>query len=143
MTLRRDVDHDLVFYLEEHRQRFPGVSVQQVFVRRYPDGSEAAHVLGTVGEVSEEELKEGPYKNLEQGEDVGKGGVEYTYDNYLRGKPGVTRIQVNALGQPTPGGQLVSEPPSPGDSLVLTLDPKVQAAGEAALARTRACRAPS
>jgi penicillin-binding protein 2 len=134
VTLRRDIDHDLVFYLEEHKRRFPGVSVQQVFVRRYPDGTEAAHVLGTVGEVSEEELKDGPYKGLEAGEDVGKGGVEYTYDKWLRGTPGVTRIQVNALEQPTPGGQLVSDPPTPGDNLVLTLDPKVQAAGEAALA---------
>ena len=48
--------------------------------------------------------------------------------------PGLTRIQVNALGQPTPGGQLVSEPPTPGDNLKLTIDPTVQAAGEAALA---------
>ncbi len=134
VTLRRDIGHDLVFYLEEHKRQFPGVSVEQVFVRRYPDGTEAAHVVGTVGEVSEEELKEGPFKGLEAGEDVGKGGVEYTYDKWLRGKPGVTRIQVNALGQPTPGGQLVSDPPTPGDNLVLTLDPKVQAAGEAALA---------
>lgn len=134
VTLRRDIEQDVVFYLEENKRKFPGVSVEQVFVRRYPDGTEAAHVLGTVGEVSEEELKEAPFKGLEAGEDVGKGGVEYTYDKWLRGKPGVTRIQVNALGQPTPGGQLVSEPPTPGDNLVLTLDPKVQAAGEAALA---------
>lgn len=134
VTLRRDIDHDLVFYIEEHKHRFPGVSVEQVFVRSYPDGTEAAHVVGTVGEVSEGELEEEPYKGLEPGEDVGKGGVEYTYDRWLRGTPGVTRIQVNALGQPTSGGQLVSEPPTPGDNLVLTLDPKVQEAGEAALA---------
>src|SRR5262249_14810128 len=43
-------------------------------------------------------------------------------------------IQVNAMGEPTPGGQLVSKPPQPGDNLVLTINPKVQAAGEAALA---------
>jgi len=134
VTLRRDIEQDVVFYIEEHKREFPGVSVEQVFVRRYPDGTEAAHVLGTVGEVSEEELKEGPYVHLEAGEDVGKGGVEYTYDGWLRGEPGVTRIQVNALGQPTPGGQLVSEAPTPGDNLVLTLDPDVQTAGEAALA---------
>lgn len=134
VTLRRDVGYDLVYYLQENQRRFPGVAVQRVFVRQYPHGSEAAHVVGTVGEVSEEELKEGPYKGLEAGEQVGKGGAEFSYDKYLRGKPGVTRIQVNALGQPTPGGQLVSEPPTPGDNLVLTLDPKVQAAGESALA---------
>jgi penicillin-binding protein 2 len=134
ITLRRDVGYDLVYYLEENQHRFPGVAVQRVFVRAYPDGSRAAHVLGSVGEVSEEELKEAPYKGLEPGDEVGKGGVEYTYDRYLRGQPGLTKIQVNALGQPTPGGQLVSEPPAPGDNLKLTIDPDVQAAGESALA---------
>jgi penicillin-binding protein 2 len=134
ITLRRDVGYDLIYYLEENQRRFPGVAVQRVFVRDYPDGSRAAHVLGSVGEVSEEELEEPPYKGLEPGEEVGKGGVEYTYDKYLRGTPGLTRIQVNALGQPTPGGQLVSQPPTPGENLKLTIDPDVQAAGESALA---------
>ncbi|MFN8162975.1 MAG: penicillin-binding protein 2 [Solirubrobacterales bacterium] len=134
ITLRRDVGYDLVYYLQENQRRFPGVTVQRVFVRDYPEGSRAAHVLGSVGEVSEEELKEPPYKRLEPGDEVGKGGVEYTYDRYLRGRPGVTRIQVNALGQPTPGGQLVSKPPVPGDNLKLSIDSEVQAAGEGALA---------
>ncbi len=134
VTLRHDIGHDLVFYLEENQGRFPGVSVQQVFVRDYPEGSRAAHLLGSVGEVSGEELEKPPYKGLEPGETVGKEGVEYTYDKYLRGRPGMTKIQVNALGEPTPGGQLVSKPPKPGDNLVLTINPKVQAAGEAALA---------
>jgi penicillin-binding protein 2 len=134
VTLRQDVGYDLVYYLEENQRRFPGVAVQRVFVRDYPDGSRAAHVVGSVGEVSEEELEEAPYKGLEPGDEVGKGGVEYTYDRYLRGEPGLTKIQVNALGQPTPGGQLVSEPPAPGDNLKLTIDPDVQAAGESALA---------
>ena len=134
ITLRRDIGYNVYAFLEENQRRFPGVSVQRVFVRDYPDGSRAAHVLGSVGEVSEEELKEAPYKGLEPGDEVGKGGVEYTYDKYLRGSPGLTKIQVNALGQPTPGGQLVSQPPTPGDSLKLTLDPAVQTAGESALA---------
>lgn len=134
ITLRRDVGYDLVYYLEENQRRFPGVSVQRVFVRRYPDGSRAAHVVGSVGEISERELEEPQYKGLSPGDEVGQSGAEYVYDKYLRGTPGVTRIQVNALGQPTPGGQLVSEAPTPGDNLVLTIDPEVQAAGEAALA---------
>ena len=112
--------------------------MQRVFVRHYPDGTLAAHVLGSVGEVSEEELKEARYKGLEPGEEVGKGGVEYTYDHYLRGQPGLTKIQVNALGQPTPGGQLVSKPPTPGDSLKLTIDQEVQEAGESGARRAGA-----
>jgi penicillin-binding protein 2 len=134
ITLRRDVGYDLVYYVEENQRQFPGVTVQRVFVRNYPHESRAAHVLGSVGEISEDELKEAEYSGLEPGDEIGQGGAEYTYDRYLRGRPGVTRIQVNALGQPTPGGQLVSEPPSPGDNLKLTIDPDVQAAGESALA---------
>jgi penicillin-binding protein 2 len=134
VTLRKDVGYDLVYYLRENHDRFPGVEVQRVFVRHYPHETFAAHVLGSVGEVNEEELKEPRYRSLEPGDEIGKGGVEDTYDDYLRGQPGLTRIQVNAAGQPTPGGQLVSEPPVPGDNLKLSIDPDVQSAGEGALA---------
>jgi penicillin-binding protein 2 len=134
VTLKQDVGYELIAYLEENQDEFPGVTVQRVFVRNYPQGTLAAHVLGNVGEVSEEELKEPDYRDLEPGDEIGKGGVEYSYDDYLRGEPGLTRIQVDALGQPTPGGQLVSEAPVPGENLKLTIDADVQAAGEAALA---------
>jgi penicillin-binding protein 2 len=134
ITLRRDVGYDLVYYIEENQHRFPGVTVQRVFVRGYPDGSRAAHVVGSVGEVSAEELKAGPYKSFEPGEEVGQAGAEYTYNRVLQGKPGLTKIQVNALGEPTPGGQLVSKPPTPGHNLRLTINGSVQAAGESALA---------
>ena len=134
VTLRQDVGFDLVAYLEENQPKFPGVAVQRVFVRHYPHGTLAAHVLGSVGEVSEEELEEPGSNGLEPGEIVGKEGVEETYDNYLRGQPGLTKIQVNALGEPTPGGQLIEVPPTPGENLKLTIDPAVQEAGESALA---------
>ncbi len=133
VTLRRDVGYHLVYYLEENKRRFPGVRVQRVFVRDYPDGSRAAHLLGSVGEVSEEELEQRRYQGLEAGDEVGKGGIEYTYDRFLRGEPGLTRVQVDASGQPTPGGQLVAKPPTPGTNLKLSIDPRVQEAGEAAL----------
>jgi penicillin-binding protein 2 len=134
VTLRRDVGHYLVYYLQENQERFPGVSVERVFVRRYPNGTLAAHVLGSVGEVNEEELKEPRYRGLEPGDEVGKEGVEATYDSFLRGDPGTTRIQVDAMGQPTPGGRLVSQPPVPGENLRLTIDGDLQAVGDAALA---------
>jgi penicillin-binding protein 2 len=134
VTLRRDVGHYLVFYLQENQNRFPGVAVQRVFVRRYPDGTLAAHILGNVGEISEEQLKEPRYRGLQPGDEIGQAGVEYTYDHYLRGRPGVERIQVDAFGQPTRNGRLESKPPAPGDSLKLTIDSEVQAAGESALA---------
>jgi penicillin-binding protein 2 len=134
VTLRSDVGFDLIAYVEENQRRFPGVAVQRVFVRHYPHGTLAAHLLGSEGEIDEEELKEARNRGLEPGERVGKSGVEATYDEYLRGVAGLTKIQVNALGEPTPGGQLVEEPPTPGENLKLTIDPAVQEAGEAALA---------
>jgi penicillin-binding protein 2 len=134
VTLRRDAGFDLIAYVEENQEEFPGVTVQRVFVRHYPHEILAAHVLGNVGEITEEELKEPRYKGLEPGDEIGQAGVEDSYDEFLRGDPGLTRIQVDALGQPTPGGQLVSEPPTPGKNLKLTIDGDVQAAGEAGLA---------
>jgi penicillin-binding protein 2 len=133
VTLRRDVGHYLVFYLQENQDRFPGVETQRVFVRDYPDGTLAAHILGSVGEIEEEQLKEARYRGLRPGDSVGQSGVEDTYDRFLRGQPGLTRVQVDAFGEPTPNGHLVAKPPSPGDSLKLSIDEKVQAAGEAAL----------
>ncbi len=134
VTLRRDVGDYLVYYLQENQARFPGVTVQRVFVRRYPHGTLAAHILGNVGEVSGEQLKEKRYRNLEPGDEIGQEGVEDTYDRYLRGLPGLERFQVDALGQPTRNGHLVSKPPVPGDNLKLTINSAVQEAGEAALA---------
>ncbi|MBS1846043.1 MAG: penicillin-binding protein 2 [Actinobacteria bacterium] len=133
ITVRNDVGYQLIYYIEEHPGKFPGVTVEKVFVRNYPNENEAAQVLGHTGEVSEEELEKGPYKGFEPGEVVGKEGLEASYDSVLRGTPGISRYQVNALGEPTPGGNLTTTPPVPGKSLKLTINPAVQRAGEQAL----------
>ncbi|HEX3360514.1 MAG TPA: penicillin-binding protein 2 [Solirubrobacterales bacterium] len=136
LTIRQGVGYDLIYYMEEHKGKFPGVTVEKVFVRNYPQEDQAAQILGHVNEVSEEEITEpGPYKGTEPGEVVGQEGLELTYDKYLRGTPGTTRYQVNAMGEPTPGGRLTSTPPTPGDSLKLSLNQAVQEAGESALAQ--------
>ena len=134
VTLQRDVNYDLVYYLQEHQANFPGVAVQRIFVRRYPDGTLGAHLFGNVGEINSKELKEPRYKGLNPGDLIGQDGVEYTYDRYLRGRDGQTRVQVDSLGRPTPGGQLSAVPPKPGNNLQLSIDSGVQAAGEAGLA---------
>lgn len=133
VTLRRDVGSYLIYYLEENQARFPGVAVERVFVRRYPHGTLAAHLFGNVGEVDKEDLKEARYRDLEPGDRIGKEGVEAQYDKVLRGRNGATRIQVDALGQPTPGGQLDVVDPTPGNNLRLTIDSGLQEAGDAAL----------
>ncbi|HEY0280651.1 MAG TPA: penicillin-binding protein 2 [Solirubrobacterales bacterium] len=134
LTIRQGVGYDLIYYVEEHKGKFPGVTVEKVFVRNYPKEDQAAQILGHTGEVSEEDL-EGAYKGTEPGEIVGKEGIEFSYDKFLRGTPGTTRYQVNAMGEPTPGGRLTSTPPTPGDTLKLSLNQAVQEAGESALSQ--------
>jgi penicillin-binding protein 2 len=132
VTLKRDVDYDLVYYLQENQAQYPGVSVQKVYVRNYPNGSEAAQILGYAREVTPEQLKEPRYQGVEPGDQVGQAGVENTYDNVLRGVNGMTRAQVDASGQPT-GGVLSRTQPQAGDNLLLSIDSRVQDAGQAAI----------
>ncbi len=132
VTLARDVDDDLVYYIQEHQAEYPQIQVNRVFVRRYPEGLEAAHILGSVGEVTAEDLEKSDLPDLAAGDTLGKTGIEQTYDSLLRGQAGSTKIQVDSRGKVK--GQLAANMPAPGKSLVLTLDPKVQEAGEAALA---------
>src|SRR3954452_5938850 len=131
VVLRQGVDRQLLFYLLENKDRFPGVTVERTYVRDYKDGSLAAHVLGIVGQVTPHQLTRPAYRALKPGDIIGQAGVEYTYDKFLRGTAGSQRIQVDALGQPR--GQLASSPARAGDNLRLTLDSGLQAVGEAAL----------
>jgi penicillin-binding protein 2 len=131
VVLRQGLDRQLLFYFLENKESFPGVSVERTYARRYPDGSLAAHILGSIGQVSPRELKMARYQGVRPGDVVGQAGVEYTYDRYLRGIAGGQRIQVDALGRPR--GVLGNKPPQPGDSLRLTLDSGLQEVGESAL----------
>jgi penicillin-binding protein 2 len=76
VTLQRDVGYDLVYYLRENQDRFPGVSVQRVYVRNYPNGTTGAHIFGYVREVSAQQLKEPRYQGLAPGGHVAKSVVE-------------------------------------------------------------------
>ena len=132
-TLAQNVEQDLVRFLRERQDEFPGVTAQEIYVRGYPDETLAAHILGYVNEISEDQLKEPIYEGLESGDRVGVGGLEQQYDSWLRGRDGAIRTQVDAFGSPQ--GRALSEvTPEAGQNLVLTLDEKIQQAGEEALA---------
>lgn len=132
VRLQRDIDYETVYFLRENARRFPGVSVERVFVRQYPEGDLAAHLLGYVREVDQEQLDTPEFDALGPGDMVGKAGVEATYDALLRGVNGASRIQVDAGGNPT-GGRLTESEPSQGNDLVLSLDSAVQRAGQTAV----------
>ena len=134
IVVKEDADIKVVSYLLEHRLSYPGVEIQSNYLRDYPDGDMAAQALGHVQDISAEQLKQSHFKGYSAGDIVGVEGLEWTYDRWLRGRDGVQNVEVNALGQPqanaqVPGGRL----PEPGDTLVTTLDAKVQAKAEEAL----------
>ena len=128
VTLKTDVGLHTIFYLQENQNRFKGVEVKRVFLRRYPYHTIGAHLFGTTGEVSEKQLKQTRYSGVSLGDRVGQSGIEYTYDRYLRGRNGASRIQVDALGRPR--GELALRDPGPGKQLRLSIDLAVQKAGQ-------------
>jgi len=134
-TVKQDVDLPVVQYLMENGDDFPGVTVERVFLRRYPFDEVGAHLFGTVGEVNEEQLEGKDYRGAEQGDRVGQSGVEATYDRYLRGRNGATRVQVDAMGALT--GSLSAKQPRAGRQLRLGVDLDVQRKGQQALGTGR------
>src|SRR3954452_2491524 len=131
ITLKQDVSPAVRDYVLERKNQFPGVDVQPLFLRSYPHRELAAQIFGTVGEISPGELKASRFRGVKQGTIVGKGGLEYTYDRYLRGKPGATRIQVDAFGRPK--GTFPERLPVQGKQLKLSLDLDLQRAGQQAM----------
>jgi penicillin-binding protein 2 len=130
--VKQDVPLQIVSYLLEHQKDFPGVTVERVFLRSYPYHQIGAHLFGTVGEVTREQLKEERYRGVHMGDRVGQSGIEYQYDRFLRGRNGASRVQVDALGNLK--GELAIRQPQQGRQLRLSVDLDVQKAGQQALA---------
>ena len=132
-----------VLRIEERREEFPGVRAEFAAVRDYPHGTLAAHLLGYLGPISPQETEQPEYDGVSSTALVGRAGVEATYETDLRGTDGITRVLVDRLGGVS--GTQGSTPPVPGDTLVLSIDARVQAVAEKALAgaveRARGLRA--
>jgi penicillin-binding protein 2 len=134
VTVKTDVPATVRNYLLERTAQFPGVDVQKVYLRRYPNRDLAAQIEGTVGEISPTELALDRFRGVHQGTIVGKEGIERAYDRYLRGVDGAQRITVDALGRPK--GTPRERDPVPGRALRTSLDLDLQRTGEAVLDRT-------
>ncbi|MEA2250105.1 MAG: penicillin-binding protein 2 [Solirubrobacteraceae bacterium] len=133
ITIKVDVDIPVRNYLAERADEFPGVDVQRRYLRRYPEGSLAAQLVGTTGEIDSTELRQKRFKGVPQGTIIGKDGIERAYDQYLRGVDGSTKITVDALGRPkqvTEGRNPVS-----GRQLETSLDLGLQRTGQKYLAQ--------
>ncbi|MDQ3742167.1 MAG: penicillin-binding transpeptidase domain-containing protein [Actinomycetota bacterium] len=130
VTVRSDVPRSVINYLKERKETFPGVDVDPVYLRSYPGDTLAAQLLGYVGEISPQELKQRRNRDIEQGTIIGKAGLEYTYDRYLRGRDGAKVLRVDANGRFSSDRPVDIRQPIPGRQLQLSLDVRLQKAGQ-------------
>jgi penicillin-binding protein 2 len=131
VRVKTDVPTSQRNYIQERQQLFSGVTVEQVYVRKYPAKDMAAQLLGTIGQIDKDQLKSSHFKGVAGGTDVGKNGLEYQYDKSLRGTDGEYRIEVNAAGERRRA--VTARDPKQGRTLKLTLRADLQDAGEKAL----------
>lgn len=138
IPVAEDISEQSEIYFSEQAAEYPSVVVERATVRDYPYGSLAAHVLGYVGPLSDAQWQKldkhnDPNKPYVQTDEIGKSGVEYSYEHYLRGTPGKQVFEVDRTGKVV--REITSErvEPKAGDDLYLSLDAKVQYKAEVAL----------
>ena len=129
VPIASDVPKKVALAILEQPEDYPGVVAEQQSVRAYPQpfGINLAHVLGYLSPVTEDEYetaKERHDPSLNATSAVGRAGVEKEYDEWLRGLPGHTSVAVDSLGRPLGDGDSVAA--QPGDTLVTSIDAKVQ-----------------
>ncbi len=119
-----------IAWVEAHNLEYPELRVEQQPQRRYPADGSLAHVLGYVGEISPEQLKQQAAKDkgLKPGDIIGLSGLEQIYDDYLRGKDGYREVLVDSRGRIQAEIEIVD--PTPGRDLVTTIDLDIQNAAE-------------
>src|SRR5262249_13531713 len=124
VTIKKDVPAAVQYYIAERQDQFPGVNVEQIWLRRYPLHTLAAQLFGTIGPINKDEIHERRYRGVSPNAIIGQSGLEWYYDRYLRGTDGAERVQVDALGRFK--GDISQKKPTAGHSLKLSLDVSVQ-----------------
>jgi penicillin-binding protein 2 len=131
IPIKQDVTADEVAFIESHRNELPELETIDEERRLYPRDGFASHLIGYVGEVSEEDLNNPRFAFYEPGDVVGKAGVEETYDQLLRGQDGSQDVIVDSHGREV--GYLRTQHAVPGQDLKLTIDIDLQRTAELAL----------
>jgi penicillin-binding protein 2 len=129
--LKDDITPDELAFIEAHRNELPELDTIMAHRRLYPKGGFMAHLIGYVGEVSEDMLNQPQWEFYNPGDVVGKSGVELEYNSVLMGKNGSRQVLVNSHGKEV--GQLAEIPAEAGKPLRLTVDIDLQIAAEQAL----------
>ena len=134
MVLKENVTMQDIAWAESHSLEFPELRVELQPQRFYPLGTTLAHVLGYVGEISPKQLEQDAYKarGFRPGDVIGKGGLEQSYDEFLRGKPGFRKVLVDSRGRVQ--SELEVVPPQSGQDLVTSIDLDLQLEAEHQLA---------
>jgi penicillin-binding protein 2 len=130
--LKEDITPDEEAFIESHRNELPELDTIMAYRRLYPRKGFLAHLIGYVGEVSEDMLNQPQWEFNNPGDVVGKSGVELQYNQILMGKNGSRQVQVNSHGQEI-GTPLDEKPAEPGKPLKLTIDIDLQIAAEEAI----------
>lgn len=131
IKIKEDLSMREVARIEGHGLELPGVKIEAEFKRDAVYGPLAAHLLGYVGEITQDQLKKERYAEIKSGTIIGQYGVEQSFDEMLLGTPGEKKIEVDALGHEQ---QVLHEIlPLRGNDIFLNLDLKVQKEAEAAL----------
>ena len=99
MLIKENADRESVMYVSERTERYNGLVINDDYVRNYPNGELASHVLGYTGAVTEGELEGETFQGLDNDAVVGKSGIELTYEEILRGEPGKKEYTVDVLGR--------------------------------------------
>ena len=147
IPITKEADPEIALKIVERSDEYPGVSATPVSIRNYPGnaGVNAAHMLGYIGPLTENDLAGGNGRSYYRSESIGKAGLEIQYDEYLRGAPGIKTVIVDRKEAVTRTSQ--NSKPIGGDHLVTSIDARVQASVESALAdavrRARASGYPS
>lgn len=131
VTLAKDVSKESMLEIEERGNELPGVVITTHPIRKYVTGSVASHIIGYVGAISSKELESRKSQGYSQNDIIGKSGIESTFEDFLRGKDGVLRLEMDSDGRIT--GKEETTESVMGDSVVLTIDLELQAKAEEVL----------
>ncbi|HJT68569.1 MAG TPA: penicillin-binding protein 2 [Terriglobales bacterium] len=130
--LKEDITPDEEAFIEAHKNELPELDTIMAYRRLYPRKGFLAHLIGYVGEVSDEMLDQPQFELYKPGDVVGRSGVELEYNQLLMGENGSRQVVVNSHGKEV-GAPLDEKPAVPGKQLKLTIDVDLQIAAEEAM----------
>lgn len=131
LTIATDISNESIQIFNESSSKFSGIHIAIEPVRKYQQKSLASHILGYVGKINEDEYKARREEGYTQNDYIGKTGIEYVFEEYLKGEDGVKQIDMAVDGTST--GEYITKEAIAGSDVVLTIDANLQAVAEEAL----------